>query len=332
MQFLKNTDPRFHLVETRARFFIFIAFAGLVGLVAFVIWKQEIFRSSRRIDLMASSSQGIQRGMAARLSGFRIGKVGKVELEGENRVRVSLEVFSEYAHFLRGNSVATIASESLIGDRFIDITAGSASAPELKDGDTLPLSPEKSIGTLVESLKDEIRPAVVETREIISFLNDPKGDFKLTLGSLRVVSESLKSDVPKIMQDTQKAAQQGTELFTQLNRRDSGLWQSLENLDQLTRTLAGDFPPLLARLNESISTIQLAADSANQMLLKANAAVTKIDMAVKEAAPEIPRLLRKGTDTLRNADEVITSIKGLWPVSQGVPKKKENLLRLPNER
>jgi hypothetical protein len=68
------------------------------------------------------------------------------------------------------------------------------------------------------------------------------------------------------------------------------------------------------------------------MLLNANAAVTKIDVAVKEAAPEIPRLLRKGTDTLRNADEVITSIKGLWPVSQGVPKKKENLLRLPNER
>jgi ABC-type transporter Mla subunit MlaD len=214
MQFLKNTDPRFHLVETRARFFIFIAVAGLVGLAAFVIWKQEIFRSSRRIDLMATSSQGIQRGMAARLSGFRIGKVGDVELEGENRVRVNLEVFSEYAHFLRGNSVATIASESLIGDRFIDITAGSANAPELKDGDTLPLSPEKSIGTLVESLKDEIRPAVVETREIISFLNDPKGDFKLTLASLRIVSESLKSDVPKIMQDTQKAAQQGTELFT----------------------------------------------------------------------------------------------------------------------
>jgi hypothetical protein len=41
--------------------------------------------------------------------------------------------------------------------------------------------------------------------------------------------------------------------------------------------------------------------------------------------------MRKGTETLRSADEVLTSIKGLWPVSQGVPKKKENLLRLPNE-
>ena len=65
-----------------------------------------------------------------------------------------------------------------------------------------------------------------------------QGDFKLTLASLRIVSESLKSDVPKIMQDTQKAAQQGTELFTQLNKRDANLWQSLENLDQFTRTRA----------------------------------------------------------------------------------------------
>jgi phospholipid/cholesterol/gamma-HCH transport system substrate-binding protein len=125
MKFLRNTDPRFHLVETRARFFIFGAVAGFIGLVAFVIWKQEVFRSSRVINLIAASSQGVQKGMAARLSGFRIGKVGNVELEGENRVRVTLEVFSEYAHFLRADSMASIASESLIGDRFIDITAGT---------------------------------------------------------------------------------------------------------------------------------------------------------------------------------------------------------------
>ncbi len=327
MQFLKNTDPRFHLVETRARFFIFIAVAGFVGLVAFVIWKQEIFRSSRRIDLIAASSQGIRSGMASRLSGFRIGKVGEVVLEGENRVRVHLEVFSEYAHFLRSDSKATVASESFIGDRFIDISAGSANATELKEGDTLPLSPEKSISTLVESLKDEIRPAVVETREIISFLNDAKGDFKMTLANLRVVSDSLKNDTPKILKDLQ----QGTDLFTQLNKRDAALWQSLSNFDQFTKTLATDVPPLLVRLDKSIITIQTAAESADKMLTNANSAVAKIDLAVKESGPEIPRLLRKGTDTMRSADEVINSIKGMWPVSQGVPKKKESILRLPNE-
>ena len=331
MKFLKNTDPRFHLVETRARFFILVAIAGMLGLVGFVVWKQELFRASRRIDLMAGSSQGIQKGMAARLSGFRIGKVGDVELEGENSVRVTLEVFSEYAHFLRSDSVASIASESLIGDRFIDLTAGSVSASELKQGDTLPLAPEKSIGTLMESLKDEIRPAVMDTREIISFLNDPKGDFKVTLANLRVMSDSLKKDVPQIMQDTQKAAQQGTELFSQLNKSDAELWKSLGSLDQFTKRLANDFPPLLTRLDEGIAAIQRAAESADKMLVDANSAVGKIDRAVTESAPEIPRLLRKGQETMRNADEVLTSIKGLWPVSQGVPKKKESLLRLPNE-
>lgn len=317
MKFLRNTDPRFHLVETRARFFIFLAVAGFLSLVGFVIWKQEIFRSARRIHLIAASSQGVQKGMAARLSGFRIGKVGDVELEGENRVRVTLEVFSEYAHFLRSDSRATIASESLIGDRFIDLTAGTASVPELPEGGTLPLSPEKSISTLMESLKDEIRPAVIETREIISYLNNPQGDFKVMLSGLRVTADALKSDMPQIMADIQQATQQGTNLFTQLNKPEADLWKSLDHLEQLTQTLNHDLPPVITRLGESVTTLQ--------------GAVGTLDHAISDSAPEIPKLIRKGTDTLRSADEVLNSIKGLWPVSQGVPKKKENLLRLPNE-
>lgn len=317
MKFLRNTDPRFHLVETRARFFIFLAVAGFLSLVAFVIWKQEIFRSSRHIDLIAASSQGVHKGMAARLSGFRIGKVGNVELEGENRVRVTLEVFSEYAHFLRADSKAAIASESLIGDRFIDVTAGTPSTPELKEGDTLPLSPEKSISTLVESLKDEIRPAVIETREIISFLNDPKGDFKVMLSGLRITADALKSEMPQIMKDIHQTTQQGTNLFTQLNKPDAELWKSLGHFEKLTRTLNEDLPPIVTRLGDGVSTLQ--------------GAVGKLDRAITESAPEVPKLIRKGSDTLRSADEVLNSIKGLWPVSQGVPKKKENLLRLPNE-
>lgn len=317
MKFLRNTDPRFHLVETRARFFIFLAVAGFLSLVGFVIWKQEIFRSARHIHLIAASSEGIQKGMAARLSGFRIGKVGNVELEGENRVRVTLEVFNEYAHFLRQDSAATIASESLIGDRFIDLKAGTSATPELKEGDTLPLAPEKSISTLMESLKDEIRPAVIETREIISYLNDPKGDFKTMLSGLRVTADALKGEMPQIMKDIQSVTQEGTDLFTRLNKPDAELWKALGHLEQLTHSLNRDFPPIVTRFGDGVTTLQ--------------GAVGKLDRAISESGPEIPRLIRKGTDTLRSADEVLNSIKGLWPVSQGVPKKKENLLRLPNE-
>lgn len=158
MQFLKTTDPRFHLVETRARWFIFVAVVGILGLIGFVIWKQELFRPSLRIHLSASSSQGVHRGMAVRLSGFRIGKISSVELEKENRVRVDMDVFSEYAHFLRRNSVANVASESLLGDRFIEISAGTDQSGQLEKGDTLPLLPEKSMASLMENLKDEIHP------------------------------------------------------------------------------------------------------------------------------------------------------------------------------
>jgi phospholipid/cholesterol/gamma-HCH transport system substrate-binding protein len=331
MQFLKTTDPRFHLVETRARWFILMAVLGLLGLVAFVIWKQEFFRPIRRIDLFAASSQGIYKGMAVRLSGFRIGKVGGVKLEGENQVTVSLAVFTEYAHFLRRDSVANVASESLIGDRYIEITAGTAKSEQLKDGDALPLTPEKSIGSLMESLKDEIRPAVTDTRDIISYLNNPAGDFKMTLASLNALTATLSRDVPEILKRANVAAQQGSDLFEQMNKRDASLWQSMEGLEKFSATLNKDFPPLLDSLGKGLDRFEQAGKDTSALMLNGSEVVDELKKMAKEATPEVSKLLNKSEETVKSADEVLSGVKRMWPLRKAVEKPEEKILKPAND-
>jgi phospholipid/cholesterol/gamma-HCH transport system substrate-binding protein len=196
MRYLKNTDLRFHLVEKRARWFIWLAVLAFLAIGAFVIWKQEYLRPTKEIQLEAGGSQGIKRGLAVRLSGFRIGKVSDVELVAEGRVRVGVDLFREYSRFVRKDSVATLTSESLIGDRFIEISGGSAKEPEIGEHESLELQPEKSLSTMMESLRDEIRPAVIDMRDMIAYMNAPDGDLKVTMRNVRAVADAMGKDLP----------------------------------------------------------------------------------------------------------------------------------------
>ena len=175
-------------------------------ILAFVIWKQEIFRPVKRVYVVSESSQGIQAGMAARLSGFRIGTVTDVELKGENDVRIALDVYSDYFHFLKSDSQASIDSDSLIGDDFIKLDTGSKNAEPLKPNGVIKLIPDESMSEMVKSLRDVIVPAVNDAAELLADLNDPAREADLldmleTIQHLGVgTSAAREAGVPRYVQ------------------------------------------------------------------------------------------------------------------------------------
>ena len=116
-RFLKNTDPRFHLVELRSGFFLGAILLMLLGAVGFGIWKQEWFRPAKHFRMTAETSEGLQTGMAVRLSGFRIGKVDAIELVGPGNVAVRVRVFDDFPrigirvqHFPQNELAAAVAT------------------------------------------------------------------------------------------------------------------------------------------------------------------------------------------------------------------------------
>jgi phospholipid/cholesterol/gamma-HCH transport system substrate-binding protein len=331
MKFLKNTDPRFHLVEARTGLFIGLAVLGLISIVAFVFWKQEIFRPSHRIYLLSESSQGIKEGMAARLSGFRIGKVSKVELEGENLVRVSLDVFSEYFHFLKTDSVATISSEGLIGDRFIELTTGTKSASQVGDDGVIHLSPEKSMNAMMESLRDEIKPALIDTREIIAYLNNPEGDMKVLLRNLKNVSQTVDQQLPNTFDETKATLANTDDLVAEIKKATVPLQQSLENIETLSARLKTDIPEITRKIDSALLTLDNAAAKADAAMAETEALARDLRSVVEESADDVPRLVRKGSDTVEKADQVMDSVRGMWPVRKGIPEEKETTLRPPGD-
>ena len=331
VRFLKNSDPRFHFVEARAKWFFWLTMIAILGLSGLAMWRLEWFRPVQRVVLVANSGEGIQPGMPVQLSGFRIGSVRELQLERADRVRIGVDLFREYAKYVRRDSQASVASGSLIGDRYISLTPGSAFAPLVSEGDELTLITENSISKMVEAVKDEVRPLIVELRETVKYLNDPEGDLRASIRQFRSITSVLEKDLPATMTESRGAVKRFDELCQELSDPNKSLLQGLAKLDASATTLSKDLPGLMEQFGQSLDKIDGVADDTKKLMKDADKVVLDMDKMVSGAAPAVPGMVKKGGEAVRKADDVLNAVRGMWPIRKGVPQERERLLHAESE-
>jgi phospholipid/cholesterol/gamma-HCH transport system substrate-binding protein len=331
VRFLRNSDPRFHFVEARAKWFFWLSMIAVMALSGLAMWRLEWFRPVQRLVLVAPSGEGIQPGMPVQLSGFRIGAVKDLQLERADRVRIRVDLFREYAGYVRKDSQASVASGSLIGDRYIALTPGTATSPLVAADDELTLATENSIGRMVEALKDEVRPLIVELRETVKYLNDPEGDLRVSIRQFRSITSVLDKDLPATMAESRGAVKRFDELCSELSDPGKPLLQGLTKLDASATVLNKDLPGLMERFGQSLDKLSGAADDTKKLMKDADKVVMDLDKMVAGAAPAVPGMVKKGGEAVRKADDVINAVRGMWPIRKGVPPEREHLLHVESE-
>ena len=159
-RFLKDSDPRFHLVELRSKTFVALLILVLAAITGFAAFKQEWFRSVKPYWMLAETSESLQPGMAVRLSGFRIGRVKSISLKANRQVKVDLEIFDEYTDYVRGETIAKLRGENLIGDHFIELWLPTehSGAPPLAPDSRITFSRGKTIDDFVEKTGGVVGP------------------------------------------------------------------------------------------------------------------------------------------------------------------------------
>lgn len=320
-QFLKNTDPRFHLVEAQTRWTIRLLILFVAAVISLAVWKQEWLRNSRKVTFTTPTSEGIAPGIAVRLSGFRIGKVISVTLAGPGQVHVEAIVFEKYAAHLGSDSSAMLRSENLISDRFIELSPGSD--PDTKpftEGITIPLSSEPGIGAMVDAFREEIRPVITEATEIASYLNDPKADLKRSIAEIRKLTETLNRETEPTLSGAREAVAAVDEMVTSFTDPDAKLQLALKNIETLTATLDEKIPLL-------IKEADLAVVNANALFTNADTFITDLQTLLDETAPDVPPMLSSGRDAVEKTDEMVDSVRSLWPLRKTLPPAGEKTLR-----
>lgn len=331
-QFLKNSDPRFHLVELRSKTFVFLLVTLVLSIVGFAAFKQEWFRQSKPYWMNAETSEGLQQGMSVRLSGFRIGRVNRIELEADQQVRVDFEIFDEYAKYLRHDTVAKLRGENLIGDHFLELSSPSdcSNSALLPPKSQVVYDRGKTIDELVQSLEMKFTPILEGLGSLAESLPGTAKKLDATLDEANGLVADLRRDdghLVSSLKSLQEALGQLNEMATELRSNDSGLMAGIHEFNETASTLNEKVGPLIDSLQSGSSTLNETAEAAKELFVGANKMVSNLNKVVEESAEDLPDMVHKGAAAADKADDVMDSVRRMWPIHRGVSDGSEDLLR-----
>ncbi|HUG41133.1 MAG TPA: MlaD family protein [Longimicrobiales bacterium] len=172
---------RGHQLSRQLRVGIVVIFALL--LLAYAIFQVgklfDVFASRYELVTLVESSAGLIEGAPVTLAGQRIGQVDAIRFipverrVGGANIYIRLSINQDVREQIREDSEASLRTQGLLGDRFVEITPGSPRFAALDAGDTLPSRPPLDY----EDVLQTAAATLVEVRSMV--------------GDLQVLTESL---------------------------------------------------------------------------------------------------------------------------------------------
>ena len=116
---------------------------------------------------------GLQVGNNVRFSGIDVGTVKKLEIVNDTTVKVTMQMDENLTRFIRINSVASIGTDGLMGNKLINIDPGTQDAQQINDGTTIPSS--KGVDT------EQMLRTLNQTNQNVSMISE---DLRILTGNI----------------------------------------------------------------------------------------------------------------------------------------------------
>lgn len=324
--------------ETIVGLFVVASMAALLVMVVIVAQQEGLFYEYVTYRTVFKNVSGLRSGSEVHLAGVTVGSVLNTAINPEGNIVVTFQVQKKYSDRIRVDSRSTIGFMGLLGDKSLDLTAGSLSkAPIPPDGLVTAVEPlditqllgqaaptledlQKVISNLV-SLTDALaepgsdtRKILGEVRDIVSKINAGKG----TLGKL-VNDSGLYGDTANAMGQVRK--------FVDGLEKGKGLMGTLLNdpafRDQAVKAMA-EMQATFANLNKTTADLKTAAAGLPDMAKKLESFVTNLERAGKG----LPGLVTEGQTLVGDADQAAKAAKQIWPLRNYVPQPQERTIRM----
>ena len=179
-----------------------IAGLALLALVVFTIAGDKgVFTRYTNFTASFDTIEGLIPGSPVRLAGIEVGRVDEITFyddPADKRVRVRFTVQQKFADRVRGDSLASVGSRGLLGDKVIDISIGSAEQPVVEEGGELLAAPAADYTAMFKKggeVLDNAAAITKDVREIVAAYNSPaiKEDVAGLVSATRSVVEEVRS-------------------------------------------------------------------------------------------------------------------------------------------
>jgi len=310
MKIFAEQDRRFEGLELKTGLFLLLAALVVVAVILGTLWRQGAFTQTTPLHFFANSAQGIGKGMAVQLFGFKIGAVDALNLEPNGTVKVKLVVQSEYLRLINQDSTARIAKEGLIGASIIEIVPGRTQSRPVPENGVLKFERAADFSSMAEELSEQLRPILADLKRLTESANQPDGDIRVAIRNAR-----------QLTAEFSEAAKQMAKLAANADRQLSGVLAKADKAVEKVDTTFEKTTQTVDRLGETM----LKLDRTLANLEAASADAKKI---MSGAAEELPPAIRDARAAAQDGRTILDGAKRTWPISGMLTEPREAALPL----
>lgn len=312
-------EPVAHLKLKAISLLIFML-ALVCGSIAYVMYARGVFEHTQQLVLLSEDSEGVSAGMDLTFSGFAVGRVRRIELAADGKVRILVDLAKKDAKWIRSTSVFTM-ERGLVGDTHLKAFTGDLSAPPLPDNAV------RSV--LIGDASAEIPRLLSTVHNLANNLeNMTRGDSNLNnaLANVQQVTGKLNGQL------SGKYGVLGTALGSDEHAKK--VIQSLDGVNQLI----GKADQILAKADSQVFGKQGVMPDAHATVLQLNGLLTelrgslkKVDAVLVEAqgvgsnlrsnTAELAPLREQVEQNLRKVEHLVNELNRKWPLARDTELK-----------
>lgn len=230
-----DTKKQLRWSKLRAGLIITIALLLLFLTVFFAGNIDKIFSPTVQIRAVISDVRGLRRGAPVWISGVEVGAVTDIALNPRGGTMVTMSLRKSALKFVRSDSVASVLTLGLLGDKYIELSTGSPRAPVVHPGELIH-------GASPVEMKDIMETAANSIKKMNEFIEK--------LGRLVTKVETSKGTLSKFLEDPalynnlKDATRSLSKIAADINSRRSSLGMLLkdrslyDNLSETSSSLA----------------------------------------------------------------------------------------------
>jgi phospholipid/cholesterol/gamma-HCH transport system substrate-binding protein len=286
--------------------------------MVYLLHARGFFEKTFRLQLAASSADGVAPGVPVVFSGIEIGSVTTLGLNDSGGIVIRAEFLERNAKWLKENSTF-ILDKPIVGGAKIRVESPDLNAPALPDNATMLLLTSdisKEIPVLVERVK-----AILAN---VEHLTRKDGEINATLANVKTVTGRMTGEYgvlegvlgsPEKARAVTDSLDKTRALITKLD----GLALKMDGM--AVKTDQWLFAPngVAEHTRESLAQVRLMLSDAQSSLKKADALMSnavEISANVKEGTQDMAKLRAEIDDAVRKANALINEINKKWPFAR----------------
>jgi phospholipid/cholesterol/gamma-HCH transport system substrate-binding protein len=295
---------------------------GVLLFAAGLFWigdRRQLFSQSIDLYTEFSNLSGLSAGAKVRVSGLDAGEVLEIQIPSnpDARFRVRFRALSDFQPILRTDSLVSIQNDGLVGNKFLQVEAGSSAANPVASGDTLPSREPIEIADLISQVSDTVRVANQTVMDIRANVNDTvEGILNVAQQTTNVINEV--SEQVETLATTGNAIGQDLKAVVANVREGRGTFGQLLNDDRLYQ-----------QLRAAVSDGQQVTE--NFKNVSADLRTVSDDLKRQELGPKVDRIAGNLETLTQEAINAVRGFQGPEGASGGLMAEIRQTLSSANE-